>query len=218
MSSESILDEIFKAILDFDSDRVVQTTKAALEMGVGPAEIVEKSINPALNIIGKKFETGEFFLMHLVAAGDAVSKIMKELLEPELLKKKVMRKVLGKVVLGTVKGDIHSIGKNIVAAMFTANGFEVHDLGEDVPVERFVEKAREVGAHIVGASALLSTTLPQQREIVKAFISEGLRDRIKLMFGGAIVTKEWVKEIGGDAYAENAIEAVKIAKSMLGRA
>jgi corrinoid protein of di/trimethylamine methyltransferase len=218
MSSKSVFDEIIEAILNFDSDKVLQSSKKALDMGIAPAEIVEKAIAKALGVVGRKFESGELFLFDLIASGDVVNRAMKELLEPELIKSKVKRKSSGKVIIGSVQGDIHSIGKNIVAAMFTANGFEVFDLGEDVPLENFLKKAKEVNADIVGASALLSTTLPQQRELVKAFISQGLRERVKLMFGGAPVTEEWVKEIGGDGYAENAVDAVKLAKSLLARA
>jgi methanogenic corrinoid protein MtbC1 len=122
---------------------------------------------------------------------------------------------LGKIVLGTVQGDIHDIGKNIVSSMLFAAGFEVFDLGKDIPASEFIEKAKEVGADIIGASALLTTTMPIQREIVRSALEAGIRDKVKLLFGGAPVTEEWVKEIGGDAYAENAIEAVKVAKSLL---
>jgi methanogenic corrinoid protein MtbC1 len=153
--------------------------------------------------------------MHLVAAADPVQKVIKEILEPEMLKKKEHRKSLGKVVLGTVAGDIHDIGKNIVAAMLFAAGFEVYDVGKDIPPDQFVAKAKEVNANMVGGSALLSTTLPMQREIVQGIVAAGLRDNVKLIFGGAPVTEEWVKEIGGDGYAENAIEAVNVAKKLL---
>jgi corrinoid protein of di/trimethylamine methyltransferase len=207
-------DDILQAVLSFDADRVTEATKKALKEGQDPVKIVDQ-LTDALRVVGKKFEDGEFFLMHLVAAAEPVQRVIKEILEPEMLKTHSQRKSLGKVVLGTVAGDIHDIGKNIVAAMLFAAGFEVHDVGKDVPPEQFASKAKEVNANIVGASALLSTTLPMQREIVQKVTTIGLRDKTKLIFGGAPVTQEWVKEIGGDGYGESAIEAVNVAKKLL---
>ena len=207
-------EEIVNAVLSFDGDRVTETVKKALKEGQDPVKIVDE-LTKALRIVGKKFEDGEFFLMHLVAAAEPVQRVIKDVLEPEMAKKKEARKSLGKVVLGTVAGDIHDIGKNIVGAMLFAAGFEVYDIGKDIPPEQFVSKAKEVNANLVGASALLSTSLPMQREIVEGIVAAGMRDRVKLIFGGAPVTEEWVKEIGGDGYAENAIEAVNVAKRLL---
>jgi len=208
-------EDIVNAVLTFDSDKVTDVTKKALSLGEDPVKIIEQGLNKALRIVGKKFESGELFLMDMVAAAEAVQKVMRETLEPEILRRKVQRKTLGNFVLGTVAGDIHDIGKNIVGAMLFAAGFDVHDLGKDVPTEQFVARAREVNASIVGASALLSTSLPMQREIVRAMVAGGLRDRLRLMFGGAPVTDEWVKEIGADGYADDAVGAVKVAKKLL---
>jgi len=215
LSKESIYEELANSVLSFDADKVVEASKKALEAKLDATEIIENGLAKGLKIVGKKFEDGELFLMHLVAAAEAVKKALSEVLEPELAKSKAERKTLGKVVIGTVAGDIHDIGKNIVAAMLFAAGFEIHDLGKDVPVEEFIRKTKEVKANIVGASALLSTTLPVQHEIVKALVAEGMRDKVKVMVGGAPVTEEWVREIGGDGYAENAVEAVKAAKKLL---
>jgi len=207
-------EEIVNAVLSFDGDKVTEVTKKALKQGQDPVKIVDE-LTKALRIVGKKFEDGEFFLMHLVVAAEPVQRVIKDILEPEMMKKKEQRKSLGKVVLGTVAGDIHDIGKNIVGSMLFAAGFEVYDIGKDVPPEQFVSKTKEVNANLVGASALLSTSLPMQREIVEGIVAAGLRDKVKLIFGGAPVTEEWVKEIGGDGYAENAIEAVNVAKKLL---
>ena len=207
-------EEIVNSVLSFDGDKVTATVKKALKEGEDPVRIVDE-LTKALRVVGKKFEDGEFFLMHLVAAAEPVQRVIKDILEPEMMKKKEARRSLGKVVLGTVAGDIHDIGKNIVGAMLFAAGFEVYDVGKDIPSEQFVAKTKEVGANMVGASALLSTSLPMQREIVEGIATAGLRDKVKLMFGGAPVTQEWVKEIGGDGYAENAIEAVNVAKKLL---
>lgn len=215
MTKESMYHELANSVLSFDADVVVQASRKGLEMGLGPTEIIADGLGKGLETIGKKFEEGEFFLMHLMAAADAVKTAMSEVLEPEMAKTNAETKPLGRVVIGTVAGDIHDIGKNIVAAMAIAGGLEVHDLGKDVPVAEFLRKAKEVRADIVGASALLSTTLPIQHDIVRAFDSEKLRDNVKIMVGGAPVTEEWVREIGADSFAENASEAVKVAKQLL---
>src|SRR5208337_146386 len=162
-------EEIVNAVLSFDGDKVTEATKKALKQGQDPVKVVDE-LTKALRIVGEKFEEGEFFLMHLVAAAEPVQRVIKEILEPEMAKNKTYRKSLGKVVLGTVAGDIHDIGKNIVAAMLFAAGFEVYDIGKDIPAEQFVAKAKEVNANLVGASALLSTSLPTQREIVEGIV------------------------------------------------
>jgi len=216
LQREVIFEDLVNAVLSFDSQKVTDATRRALDLGVDPGDIIEQGLTKALRIVGKKYEDGEFFLMHLVAAAEPVQRVIKDVLQPEMLKRKTQRNTLGKIVLGTVAGDIHDIGKNIVGAMLFAVGFEIYDLGKDVPTEQFVSKAKEQNAHIVGASALLSTSLPMQEEIVKGVIRAGFRDKVKLMFGGAPVTQEWTKEIGGDGYAEDAVEAGKLAKRLLG--
>ncbi|MFX1485757.1 MAG: corrinoid protein [Promethearchaeota archaeon] len=215
MSSEAVLKELVSAIMSFDAEKVYESVKKALDKEIDPVEIVQKGITKGLGIVGEKFERGEFFLMHLVAAGEAVKKVMDELINPELEKRAVKLESIGKVVIGTVEGDIHDIGKNIVASMLVTAGFEVYDIGKDVPSTEFVKKAKEVNADIIGASALLSTTMPVQREIVELLSKEGLKDKIKVMVGGAPATEEWAKEIGADGYAENAVEAVNVAKRIL---
>jgi corrinoid protein of di/trimethylamine methyltransferase len=207
-------DELAKAVLGYDADKVVETTKKALARGLSATDILEKGLAKGLKTIGKKFQNGELFLMHLVASGEAVKKALSEILEPELIKSKTERRSLGKVVLGTVSGDIHDIGKNILGAMLLSAGFEVYDLGKDVPVEEFVKKTKETNADIVAASALLSTTMLAQQELVEALVSEGLRDNVKIMIGGAPVTEEWAKEIGADGYGEDAVQAVEVAKKL----
>jgi corrinoid protein of di/trimethylamine methyltransferase len=213
---QEIFDELADAVLSFDAEKAVDAAKKAVSLGISPIDIIEKGLSKGLGIVGKKFEDGEFFLMHLVAAAEAARKAISEVVEPELLKRKEERRGLGRVVVGTVAGDIHDIGKSLVAALLTAGGFDVYDIGKDVPAEEFVNKAREVNADIVAASALLSTTVPVQREIVEALKAEGLRDKVKVMVGGAPVTGEWAEEIGADGYAEDAVEAVRKAKQLLG--
>ena len=166
--------------------------------------------------MGERFEKGEAFLTDLVGAAAAAKGALDSVLRPAMAKARTSQRSLGKVVLGTVSGDIHDIGKNIVAAMLFASGFEVMDLGTDVSVDDFASKSNEVGAKIVGSSALLSTTLPVQREIVNEFVKRRIRDRHKLLVGGAPATEQWAKDIKADGYAPNAVDAVKLVKSLLG--
>ena len=208
------MDGIVNAIQAFDPDKVMDATKKALDAGIDPLKIIEQGITKGLAIVGERFGCGELFLMHLVAAAEASKAALKEI-EPRIVKGKGERKTFGKVVIGTVAGDIHDIGKNIVAAMLFAGGFEVYDLGKDIPINQFIDKSKEVNANIIASSALLSTTMPVQREIVKALESSGLRNTVKVMVGGAPVTKDWAKEIGADSFAENAIEGVNQAKRLL---
>jgi len=210
------LDEVVAAVQTFDVEKVMEATNKALNAGIDPLKIIEEGLTKGLKIVGEKFGSGELFLMHLVAAAEASKKALSEILEPRIAKAKAERKSLGKIVIGTVAGDIHDIGKNIVASMLFAAGFEVHDLGKDVPVNQFIDKSKEVRANVVASSALLSTTMPMQHEIVKALVSEGMRGKVKVMVGGAPVTQDWAKEIGADGYGENAIEAVNVTKRVLG--
>ncbi|MEM2122446.1 MAG: corrinoid protein [Candidatus Bathyarchaeia archaeon] len=213
---EKVLNDLVDAVLTFDENIIIEKAKEALSSKIDPVEIIEKGLAKGLKAVGEKYEAGEFFLMHLIAAAEPVQLVIKEFLEPEIRRKGGKREPLGKVVLGTVEGDIHDIGKNIVGAMLTAANFEVYDIGKDVPAEKFIEKAKEVQADIIGASALLTTTLPAQKNIIEILKKEGIRDRFKVILGGAPVTDEWVKEIGGDGYAADAVEAVKLAEKLLG--
>lgn len=212
--STSLINELKEAVLSYDLDMLVNTVKKNLEKGVSALDIIN-ALTVVLREVGDKFQAGDLFLAELVAIAENVKTAISEVLEPELKKIGGERKSLGKVVIGTVHGDIHDIGKNIVASMLFAAGFEVYDLGKDVPVEEFVGRAREVNADIIAMSALLSTTLPVQREVIEKLSREGLKEKIKVMVGGAPVTKEWAEEIGADGYGEDAIEAVRVAKTLL---
>ena len=206
MSEEAILSEIISAIKGFDADAAVEAAKKSLEAGMDPVKVIEEGISKALRDVGDKFERGELFLVHLAAAAEAAMRAIK-VLEPELMARKVKRKVVGKVVIGTVAGDIHSIGKNLVATLLTAAGFDVYNLGEDVPVETFIQKAKEVGADVIAASALLTATREVQRDLAEAIRREGLD--VLYIVGGAAVTPEWAEEIGA-LYAADASSAVKL--------
>lgn len=165
--------------------------------------------------VGEKFERGEAFLTDLVSAATAAKEAVDTILRLAMEKSRKTQQSLGKVVLGTVSGDIHDIGKNIVGAMLFAPGFEVIDLGSDVPAETFLTSSTKVQADIVGSSALLSTTLPVQREIVNEFVKRKIRDQYRLLVGGAPATEKWARDIGADGYAPNALDAVKLAKRVL---
>ena len=215
LEKDNVLNEITNSVLSYDEARLLTNVKTALAMNVDPGKIIEKGIAKGLRIVGGNFERGEAFLVDLVSAADTAQKAVKELLEPEFKTKARKSQALGQVVLGTVQGDIHNIGKNIVASMLFAAGFQVVDLGEDVPADEYVKKARETSADIVGASALLTTTIEGQKVVVDNLKAAGMRSKVKTMFGGAPCSGEWVKQIGGDAYAMNAMEAVKVAKQLL---
>ena len=212
--NQDIITQLTSAIVEGETEQVVDLTRQALAAGVEPMEIIDQGLIPGMDIVGEKFSSGEFFLPNLIISANGMQEAMK-LLEPELSARQQERKSAGKVVIGTVHGDIHEIGKSLVATMLSANGFQVYDLGADVPVETFLAKIRETDANLLGMSALLTTTMVVQREIIAALKQAGLRDRVKVMVGGAPVTRSWAVEIGADGYAEDAIGAVVVAKQLV---
>lgn len=204
-----------QSVVDGDPDAVAEGVRAALADGLNPLDVIQKALVPGLDSVGEQYARGEMFLPDLVLAGEAMKAAMA-VLEPLLHNRGLERAAVGKVVLGTVHGDIHEIGKTLVGTLLMANGFEVYDLGVDVPAERFAEKAAEVGADIVGASALLTTTMAGQRDVIRALENAGLRPRVKVMVGGAPVTPEWAREIGADGYGADAVAAVALARRLMG--
>ncbi|MEM3421354.1 MAG: corrinoid protein [Candidatus Hadarchaeum sp.] len=208
------VDKIREAMSTFDQEKLIEVAKGSLKNGFHPLEIIN-AITVVLREMGEKYEKGEIFIPHLVTAGEAAKYVISELLEP-LLKDKAERKTLGRVVIGTVAGDIHDIGKSLVALMLFSAGFEVIDLGKDVPIEEFVNAVKKYSPSIVGMSALITTTRPMQREVIEALKKQNLRHKVMVMVGGAPVSAEWAEEIGADGYAENAIEAVNVAKRLMG--
>lgn len=211
----SALEDIIEAVLAFDPDRVKAAVKKALDQGIDPVKIIDDGLVKGLQIVGKKFEAGELYVSHLMVAGQSVQEIIKDSLEPRIVNTKTSRTTLGKIVIGTVAGDIHDIGKNIVATMLQAEGFEVYDLGKDVPAQSFVEKAAQTHADIIACSALLSTTLPVQEAVVGTLSKKGIRDKHRVIVGGAPVTDEWAKQIGADGYGVDAIDAVHVARKIM---
>jgi dimethylamine corrinoid protein len=211
----TLVSTLREQLLTFDVDKFIETTKGLIKDGSSPTEVIN-ALTEVLKEIGRKFENGELFLIHLVTVSDMIKRAVTEVLEPLLKTEGGQRKSLGRIVIGTVAGDIHDIGKSIVAMMLFSAGFDVIDMGKDAPVEEFVSKARETNADIVAMSALLTTTLPVQREVIEALKKAGLRSRVKVLVGGAPATAKWAEEIGADGYGEDAIKAVKVAKRLLG--
>ncbi|MEM2004014.1 MAG: corrinoid protein [Nitrososphaerota archaeon] len=212
MQKEELIEKIKEAIINIQNDLALEYTKEAINAGVNPQEIISNSIVKGLEIVGEKFEKGEYFLSELIAAGE-ISKQIISILNPILKASGVPAKKLGKVVIGTVRGDIHDIGKNIVAMLLETAGFEVIDLGADVAPEKFVDAVIRNEANIVALSALLTVTMPEMRIVIEELKKANVRDRVKIIVGGAPLTKEYAEEIGADGYGENAFEGVKICKS-----
>lgn len=213
--TEDILNRLKEAVINYDVDETVKVAQEVIETGFDPLKAIEEGLAAGLQVIGDKFGRGEIFLPMLMISAEATKKALA-ILEPAVANGK-SRKVLGKVVIGTVEGDIHDIGKSIVAAMLTANGFEVHDVGCDVPTSKFIEKVKEVNPDIIGMSALLTTTMPKMTEVINALKKEGLREKVKVMVGGAPVSAAWAEQIGADTYGEDAMAAVDVVKKLLGK-
>jgi len=216
MSLEDLLKEMAQSVIDGEPELAVALAQKGLQAGYDPLEMIEKGYAKGIQVVGELFAKGEYFLPHLIIGAKAMQDAIA-VLEVELLKHRQTRHTLGTVVLGTVKGDIHEIGKSLVGTMLTAAGFRVHDIGVDVPVERFVDMVKETGANLLGLSALLTTTMQGQNEVIKALREAGIRDQVKVMVGGAPVTQGWANEIGADGYAEDAIGATALAKALAER-
>lgn len=211
--SEELYKKLMQAVIDGEPEDAEQFAKEALDQKVDALECINKALMPGIQKVGELFSSGEYFLPELIIGADAM-KIALDVLEPALLGGQE-RDVVGRVVLGTVEGDLHEIGKILVGTMLTANGFQVTDIGVDQPPEAFVNAIEEHNADIVGASALLTTTMLQQKKLIEALENAGIRDNVKVMIGGAPVTDRYAEEIGADGYAEDAISAVDIAYRLM---
>lgn len=209
------LTQITASIVEGEPDETTDLTRQALEAGLDPLTIIDKGLMPGMNTVGAKFQSGEYFLPNLIIAAEGMQQAMG-LLEPELRARQQEVETAGTLVIGSVAGDIHEIGKSLVATMMSANGFQVHDLGVDVPTADFVAKVKETGADLLGLSALLTTTMTVQRDVIEALEAAGIRDQVKVIIGGAPVSQSWAETIGADGYAEDAMSAVKLVKQMVG--
>jgi corrinoid protein of di/trimethylamine methyltransferase len=215
MPYERLFEDMAKAIVDGLPDKARDLATEAMRVGIDPLAAIDQGFKPGMDVVGEGFANGELFIPDLMMSGEAMKAAIATL-EPELMVRRQQRQVLGRVVIGTVQGDIHEIGKTLVATMLSANGFEVHDLGVDVSAQRFVDKVREVGANVVGLSALLTTTILQQETVILNLKEAGLRDKVQVVIGGVPASPEWATEIGADGYAENATEAVEVVKRLVG--
>ncbi len=212
MSEGELLRKLSEAVVASDRDAVVKAAQEAIEKGLDPVKAIENGLSEGAITVGEKFDRLEIFLTDLMMAADAM-KAGLDILLPLISKEKVLKK--GTVVSGTVKGDIHDIGKNILSALFSANGFEVHDLGVDVPTSKFIEEAEKVGADVIALSALMSSTIGGQKDVIDYLSETGKREKFIVMVGGGPTTREWTEEIGADGYAETATEAVKVALELI---
>jgi 5-methyltetrahydrofolate--homocysteine methyltransferase len=207
------LKQLHDAILNGDAKSAHGITEQAIKDGADPVHLVDEYMIPAMNEVGRRFETNEYFVPELLISARAM-KAALELVRPLLVARGA--KPLGTVAVGTVKGDLHDIGKNLVAALLEGGGFEVIDLGVNVPPEKFIAAVNEKGAHIVAMSALLTTTMPAMKSTIDALKQAGVRGKVKVLIGGAPITQKYADEIGADGYSENAVGAVGVARQSLG--
>jgi corrinoid protein of di/trimethylamine methyltransferase len=211
------LEKITNAVIDGDKDKKIkELISDALAQKLNPIDILENGLRKGIEVVGQKFESMELFLPEMVRSADAMMKAI-DILRPsfEGMKGESLTKKLGTVVIGTVHHDLHDIGKNIVSTFLDISGFEVHDLGIDIPAEEFVDQAEKKGANIIALSALLSTTVPYMKDVIKVLNQRGLRSKYLVMVGGGVVTQEFADQIGADGYGNDFTAAVQVAKELL---
>jgi 5-methyltetrahydrofolate--homocysteine methyltransferase len=211
---EEVLEKLFNAVLDGDFAGVKTNVQAALDARLEPAVILNTGMIAAMREVGCRFEAGEYYVPEMLVAARAMQSGMA-ILKPHLQKSET--KSSGKVVIGTVKGDLHDIGKNLVALMLEGDGYEIKDLGVDVPVEEFVRVTREEQPDVLAMSALLTTTMPMMRTTIEAIRAEGLRDRVKIIVGGAPLTETYAAQIGADGFVSDASRAAGLVQTLMGR-
>lgn len=214
MEKEKLFAGMKQAVLEGEIEIAGELARKCVQGGLNPLEAIESGYVPGIDEVGALFEAGQIFLPELIAAAEAMKEALG-VLEPVLQQRDMSREVLGRVVIGTMHNDIHDIGKDMVASMLMAAGFEVTNLGVNVPCDIFISSAKERQAHILALSALLTTTMPEQKAVIEALEKEGLRSKVKVLVGGAPVNRQWAEEIKADGYAENAIEAVKVARQLM---
>jgi len=209
---ENILSDIYKSVIEGEIDQVQAYVNQALDNGMDSGDILNNGLISAMTEVGQRFEAGDFYVPEMLISARAMQAGLA-LLKPHLMKADI--KTAGTIVIGTVKGDLHDIGKNLVAMMLEGAGFDIRDLGTDVPSQKFVEAVRNGDASILGMSALLTTTMPTMKETIDALVEAGLRDKVKIMIGGAPVTETYAQSIGADGYAPDASRAVNLAKTLV---
>jgi corrinoid protein of di/trimethylamine methyltransferase len=207
--SDELLQKLYQSVIDGEKESAVDLAKQTLEQGVDPLSCINEGLTKGIQKVGELFNDGEYYLPQLIMGAEAMKAAMA-ILEPKLVGDQ-KREVVGRVVVGTVEGDLHEIGKTLVGTMLAANGFRVIDIGVNKTTEEFIEAIRDADADIVGASALLTTTMVNQKKLIEGLEQAGLREKVKVMVGGAPVTEHYAKEIGADGFAEDAISAVDMA-------
>ncbi len=211
---KEIMQNLAAAILNGSKDSALEWAEKGLQSGLKPLELISGGLTVGLDEVGEKFESGEYYLPDMMLAAEAMSAVL-QMLAPQLEKERDAAEQTVKVVIGTVKGDLHSIGKDIVIMMLKAAGMEIIDLGVDVPSEKFVRSVADSGAVVLGISALMTTTIQEQKKIIDLLVEHGLREKVKVIVGGAPLSEEWALKIGADAYAADAIAGVKRIKALL---
>jgi 5-methyltetrahydrofolate--homocysteine methyltransferase len=211
--SQEMFDKLAEAVIKGEKDSAEALAKEALEKGLDPLQCITEGLTKGIQKAGELFASGEFFLPELIFSAGAMKTAM-DILEPVLVGDQAP-KVVGTIVLGTVEGDLHEIGKNLVGTMLTANGFKVIDIGVDKPASEFIDAVKDSGANLVGASALLTTSMLKQKDLIGALKDAGLREQVMVMVGGAPVTESYAKQIGADGYAADAISAVDLAARLV---
>jgi corrinoid protein of di/trimethylamine methyltransferase len=211
---QEILEKLAKAVMEGDEEAAKRAAQEAINNGIDPIYAIKNGLSRGMEVIGKRFSNFEVFLPEVMLAADAM-KAGIEVLKPYISADKLEERSRGKVVIGTVFGDIHDIGKNLVATMLEVAGYEVHDLGNDIPPKRFVDKVREVKADIVAMSCLLTPSMYYQKDVIELLRDAGLRDKVWVMVGGAPITPEWTREIGADGWGRHADDAVVVANLLM---
>ena len=214
MSKQEILEQLAKAVLEGDKNSARENAQAAVDEGLDPLEAVDQGLSKGMEVVGANFESGESFLPELLMAADSFNAAM-EILNPLIEANKQKISKLGTALLATVKGDLHNIGKNIVATVLETNGFEVVDIGIDQSTLNIIEAAQKHNADFIGLSSVMTTTMPYQKEVIETLTEMGLREKFFVLVGGGPVTQKWADEIGADGYGETAVDAVGVAKKLL---
>ena len=208
---QRLLESLKKAIIDIDEATAEKVAEEIIDNQIEPNMAIKYAIADGAVEVGEKFDSGEYFLPHLVMAGDLMDAVGK-ILEKNIPAEQIVKKRI--VIIGAVQGDMHSVGKNLVATMLRSGGFEVLDMGVDVTSMAFIDKAKEINADMIALSSLLTTTMPYQKEVVEDLKAMGIRDQYKVMVGGGPVTREFAEDIGADGYGKDAMEAVEEAKKL----
>ena len=216
MKKEEIFEDLLRAIVDMDEEGGKRAAAKLIEEKIDPVEGIEKGLSKGMKIIGEKFNKSEIYLPEMMMAADVFTSVM-EILKPHISAETLDKMKQGTVVIGTVKGDIHAIGKDITAMLLETAGFTVHNLGVDVATSTFIEEARKVKADIIGLSSLLTTTMPSQKDVIDILKETGERDKYTILIGGAPTSQDWANEIGADGYGETAERAVSLALEFVGK-